>query len=145
MFDLVPFRRDKNFRSLIPDGLWENFFQNGFPDMMEYAGKSMRVDIREENDRYLIEADLPGFNKEDIGIQLNDNRITITAEQNHDIEEKGENYLRRERRSGKLARSFIVDNVKHDEVSASYENGVLRVTLPKQNKGTPRQKKIDIQ
>jgi HSP20 family protein len=145
MFDLVPFRKNKNLRGLIPDGLWENFFDTAFPASMEFAGKDMRVDIREEDDRYLIEADLPGFNKEDIGIQMIDNRITITAEHNEDIEEKGDDYLRRERRSGRLARSFFVDNVKHDEVSASYENGVLKVFLPKENKGARRHKKIDIQ
>src|SRR5690554_2324265 len=103
MFDLVPFRKNKNLRGLIPDGLWENFFDTAFPGSMEFAAKDMRVDIREEDDRYLIEADLPGFNKEDIGIQMDDNRITITAEHNEDIEEKGESYLRRERRSGRLA------------------------------------------
>jgi HSP20 family protein len=145
MFDLVPFRKDRNFRSLIPDGLWENFFETGFLSPMEFASKGMRVDIREEDDRYLLEADLPGFNKEDIGIHLKDNTITISAEHNEDIEEKGESYLRRERRSGRLVRTFVVDNVKHDGVSASYENGVLKVVLPKENKRPVREKRINIQ
>ncbi len=145
MFDLIPFRKDRNFRGLIPDGLWENFFDTGFPASIENPAAGMRVDIREEDDRYLIEADLPGFKKEDIGIQMNDNRITITAEHNEDFEERGDSYLRRERRSGKLARSFVVDNVKHDGVSAGYENGVLRVFLPKENKQPSKNKKIDIQ
>ena len=145
MFDLVPFRNDRGFRSLIPDGLWENFFETGFPSFMGFGPKGMRVDIREEDDRYVMEADLPGFRKEDIGIQLKDNIITISAEHNEDFEEKGDSYLRRERRSGRLVRSFMVDNVKHDEVSARYENGVLRVTLPKENKRPAREKRIDIQ
>ena len=145
MFDLVPFRNDRGFRSLIPDGLWENFFETGFPAFTGFGARGMRVDIREENDRYVMEADLPGFRKEDIGIQLKDNIITISAEHNEDLEEKGESYLRRERRSGRLVRSFMVDNVKHDEVSARYENGVLRVTLPKENKRPAREKRIDIQ
>jgi HSP20 family protein len=145
MFDLVPFRNDRGFRSLIPDGLWENFFETGFPSFMGFGPKGMRVDIREEDDRYVMEADLPGFRKEDIGIHIKDNIITISAEHNEDFEEKGESYLRRERRSGRLVRSFMVDNVKHDEVSARYENGVLRVTLPKENKRPAREKRIDIQ
>ena len=145
MFDLVPFRNDKGFRSLIPDGLRENFFETGFPAFMGFGTKGMRVDIREENDRYIMEADLPGFRKEDIGIQLKDNIITISAEHNEDFEEKGDSYLRRERRSGRLVRSFMVDNVKHDEVTARYENGVLKVILPKENKRPAREKRIDIQ
>ncbi|MDD2574089.1 MAG: Hsp20/alpha crystallin family protein [Bacillota bacterium] len=145
MFDLTPFRKDKSYRGLIPDGLWENFFETGFPATMDYTLKGMRVDIREEEDRYLLEADLPGFNKDDIGIQLKDNIITITAQHNEDFEEKGDSYLRRERRSGRLIRNFMVDNVKQDSVSAKYENGVLKVLLPKENKRPIREKRIDIQ
>lgn len=145
MFDLTPFRKDKSYRGLIPDGLWENFFETGFPATMDFTTRGMRVDIKEEEDQYLLEADLPGFNKEDIGIQLKDYIITITAEHNEGFEEKGDNYLRRERRSGRLVRSFMVDNVKHDAASASYENGVLKVVLPKENKSPVRKKRIDIQ
>ncbi len=145
MFDLIPFRKDNSPRDLMSEGLWDNFFNTGLTTSMEFTGKVMRVDIREEDNRYLIEADLPGFNKEDIGIQLKDNHITISAEHNEDFEEKGDSYLRRERRSGKLVRSFMVDNVKHDEVSASYENGVLKISLPKESNRSVREKRIDIQ
>jgi HSP20 family protein len=145
MFDLVPFRRGRRFGSIIPEDFFDDLFDSTFLAPMEQFGRTMKVDIKETDNQYLIEADLPGFNKEDINIELKDNRITISAEHNEDTQEKGDNYIRRERRSGRLVRSFIVDNVKHDEVSAKYENGVLRLVLPKENKGTDRKKRIDIQ
>lgn len=146
MFDLVPFRnRGKHLRSLIPDDFFEDFFDTNFLAPLEHFGRGMRVDIRETEDNYIVEADLPGFNKEDINIELKDNRLTISAEQNQAVEEKGENYIRKERRAGKLVRSFIVDNVKHDQVTAKYENGVLKIVLPKEKKDFGTGRKINIE
>ncbi len=145
MFNLTPFNKSKDGRALTTNSLWDNFFETGFPLSMEPFSRGMRVNIKEEKDKYLMEAELPGFNKEDISIQLKDDVITVMAEQNEDLEEKGDSYLRRERRSGRLARSFAIDNVKHEAISAKYENGVLHVTLPKENKKPATGKRIDIQ
>ncbi len=146
MFDLIPFRsRDRVSRNLMPDDFFENFFDSGFLSHMNELGRGIKVDVKEKNDNYIVEADLPGFRREDINIELKDNRLTISAERKEDIEEKGDNYLRKERKRGRLVRSFMVDNIKHDAVTARFENGLLEIVLPKEDKGQHNGRRIDIQ
>ncbi|MBA1334373.1 MAG: heat shock protein Hsp20 [Firmicutes bacterium] len=145
MFDLIPFRRGSHRGSIIPEDFFDGFFGTDFLAPMNQFGRGMKVDIQETDSQYVIEADLPGFNKEDINIDLSDNRVTISAQHNEDTEEKGDNYIRRERKSGAVMRSFLVDNVKHDQASAKYENGVLKLVLPKADTDNPRKRRIDIE
>lgn len=92
-----------------------------------------RTDIRDEGDSFLLEADLPGFNKEDIHVDLEDERMTITAKRNSEYEQKDEkgNYVRRERRFGSYVRTFDTEGIDTERITASYRDGVLRLTLPK--------------
>lgn len=145
MFDLAPFRRGSRRGSIIPQDFFDGFLDTDFLAPMDQFGKGMKVDIQETDAQYVIEADLPDFNKEDINIDLRDNRVTISAEHNEDTEEKGDSYIRRERKSGTVMRSFLVDNVKHDQASAKYENGVLKLVLPKADMDNSRKKRIDIE
>lgn len=103
------------------------------------------TDIRDEGDHYLLEAELPGFRKEDIDLDVKDGFLTISASHQETNETKQENYLCRERRSGSFSRSFNLDGIQEEGITASYNNGVLELTLPKRQEVLPQSRKIAIQ
>ena len=147
MFGLVPFNRrnslssGRDIRSI--DSFFDNFFNDTFAGFFTTVNP-IRADIRETDKEYIIEADLPGVRKEDIRLELEDGILTLGVEQNEQINEESENYIRRERRYGSYCRSFRVDGVREDKVSAKYENGVLTVKLPKTEVSKPKSRRIDI-
>lgn len=143
MFDLVPFRRRNKDLFEVKD-FFDNFFNNfGRFELDNTGSRGFRTDIKETDNEYIILAELPGVNKDDINIELYENYITITASNNEIIEEEKNNYIRRERRCGKFQRSFTISNVDSDKIQANYENGILEIKLPKMSK-TKNVKKIDI-
>ena len=93
----------------------------------------MKTDVIEKEDSYQLEAELPGFNKEDINIDLKNDTLTISASHSENTDEKDNNgkYIRRERRSSSYQRSFHVEGLKPEDIIAQYRNGVLTVNLPK--------------
>ena len=93
---------------------------------------SISIDLAEHDDRYVVTADLPGLDKENIDVQIVDGTLQIQAEREEETERSDENYIRRERSRQSVSRSIsLPDPVSEEEVSASYRNGVLTVTLPK--------------
>lgn len=103
------------------------------------------TDIRDEGDHYVLEAELPGFQKEDIDLDVRDGFLTISASHQVSNETKRDNYLCRERRSGSFTRSFNLDGIQEEGITASYANGVLELTLPKRQETLPQSRKIVIQ
>ena len=104
---------------------------------------SPTVDLRETDDAYTLEADLPGMKKDDIDVSVMDNVVTLKGERKHEAETKEKGYHRVERRHGSFERSFeIPGGFQGDKISANYENGVLKVTLPKREETKPKQ--IDV-
>lgn len=143
MYSLLPFGRYTN-NSL--NSLFDDFERSFFPvDRSQMP--AFRTDIKDEGDHFLLEADLPGFRKEDIDLHLQDGLLTITAKHDETSENKDESgkYVCRERRVGSFTRSFNVSGIQEDAISASYENGVLKLTLPKQGEPEPQSRKIAIQ
>ncbi len=141
MFDLTPFAyRQNNFMKVFDD-FEKNFFK-GF----ESEALNIRTDILDKGDKFMLLAELPGYTKEDISIDVNENRLTINASHNEENEEKdaGGNFIRRERRYGSFSRSFDISNIKADEIKAEYKNGILELALPKIDIAPPKQYKIDI-
>ena len=106
-----------------------------------------KTDIRDMGDGFVLEADLPGFKKEDIKLSLNGETLTIKATRHSDFEDqdKKSGYLRRERSYGTYTRSFDVTGVEVSQISASYNDGVLRVRLPKQGPKQPDNRTIVIE
>ena len=103
---------------------------------------SFRVDILEDETQYEIQAELPGFIKEDISLVYEDEKyLTISA--NRPEPEEGIRYVCRERKSGKFERTFMVDGIRWEDSSAAFENGVLRIILPKAD-AKPNRKNIHI-
>jgi HSP20 family protein len=100
------------------------------------AATTTSVDVVDEGDAFAVTADLPGFEKDEIDVRLDGNRLTITAESDQEEDTSGENYVRHERRHQSVNRSVMLpEDVVEGEVSASYRNGVLTVRLPKRTGG----------
>ncbi|MFA0814671.1 MAG: Hsp20/alpha crystallin family protein [Anaerofustis sp.] len=127
MFDLTPFDKRTNSIFNYMDNLDKNFF--GDLDMRGLS--QMKTDIIDKGDRYLVQAELPGFNKEEIHIDIKDNYLTVHAEHREEKEEKKENYIRKERRYGSYERSFDISDVNADQIEAKYNDGVLELQMPK--------------
>ena len=114
-----------------------SFFDEVFNDenlLSKKEAKIMRTDIKQKDNNYIFTVDVPGFEKENINIELENGYLTVSAKTNKEInnDEKEENYIYRERYSGECSRSFYVgDNVTEDDVKASFKNGVLTVIVPK--------------
>lgn len=105
-----------------------------------------RTDIKDEGDKYVCETELPGFNKEDIGIDINGKVLTISAKhetKNDEKDEKGK-YIRRERSYGSYKRSFDLSGVDTDAIGAEYTNGILTLTLPKKQPEAPTSRRLEI-
>ncbi|SDA61917.1 Molecular chaperone IbpA, HSP20 family [Butyrivibrio sp. INlla18] len=121
----------------------DNFFNRGLFDglcdntasdkQFQSMTGLMKTDVIEKDDSYQLEAELPGFNKEDIKIDLKNDVLTISASHSENKDDKDNNgkYIRRERRSSSFQRSFRVDGLKPEDIIAQYRNGVLTVSLPK--------------
>lgn len=121
------------------------FGENLFDDFMEDAFKSpifgkqeknlMKTDIRENDNGYELDMDLPGFKKDEITVNLRDGYVTISAERGMERNEKGEKtgkYVRQERYSGSCQRSFYVgESVKQEDMKARFEDGILHLEFPK--------------
>ena len=115
--------------NLIP----RSFFANDlFDDFISAKQNNMKCDIYEENNIYYIELDVPGFNKEDIKIEVKKDSVIITAEKNEEVNDNdSKNYIHKERYYGKYQRSFYLENLDNDNINAEFNNGVLKITIPK--------------
>lgn len=135
---------------LMPRVFDDDFFRDDFfkkPEKMNF--QLMKTDIRETEDQYILEVDLPGYKKEDIKIDVTEGYLTINAKTDHEEkkEEKG-NYVRRERFTGECTRSFYVgEDIKTNEIKASFKNGILLLEVPKANPddNLPEKKYIEIE
>ncbi len=129
MFDLIPFDRKQHDLFDYFDRFEKNFFDGFGKDFSAF-----RTDIVEKDDKYVLQAELPGFQKEDIKVSIDGNNLTIRAEHNEEKDEKDEkkNFVRKERRYGSFARSFDITGIKADGISAQYQNGILELDLPKE-------------
>lgn len=148
MFGLTPYNRRENEVSRRNDpfdirNIFEDFFSDSLMPAFNTAANSIKTDIRETEKEYVVEAEIPGANKEDIKLELKDEILTIAVEHNEQTNEEHDNYIRKERRYGSYSRSFQVQNIKNEEVTARYENGILTVTLPKA--GEEKEKKHNIE
>ena len=110
------------------------------------ALSEFKTDIQEDGDNFVLEADLPGFKKEDIHVDIEDGYLTISAERNSESEKKDDkgNFVRRERSYGSFSRSFDVSSVKTDDITGEYKDGVLTLTMPKKEENVPTSRRIDI-
>ncbi|HIY20497.1 MAG TPA: Hsp20/alpha crystallin family protein [Candidatus Flavonifractor merdigallinarum] len=142
MFGMLPFEnRNDNFFDTF-DNFQRKFFSDSGANVPAF-----RTDIRDAGDRFVLESELPGFNKEDIHLDLKDGILTIRAEHQESDEEKNSKgeYIRRERRYGTFSRSFDVTGIDENGITASYKDGILELNLPKARPVVPEARKIAIE
>lgn len=113
-------------RDSLIDSLFDTYYdKKGTSDLM-------KTDIYEEKDNYVMELDIHGFKKEDINVDYEDGYITITAKKKNDEEENNKDYIRRERVYGEYSRSFYVGKIKEEDIKAKFDNGILKLNVPKE-------------
>lgn len=140
MFSMVPVRTNRhvavrnneNYFNPFSDDFFRAFFGEDFANGMLSAERPLKVDIRDEGDRYLLEADMPGVSRENVHVDVNDGVMTISAEVNESKESTDNGrYVYRERRYGRTSRAFNLDGIREEDITAEFKDGVLRLNLPK--------------
>ncbi len=127
----------------------EHFLEDWFdwPFLNENRPHLMRTDIQENDTDYVLDIDLPGFEKSDLSLILDNGYLTVTAkhEKTNDEKDKKGRYIRHERLSGTMTRSYYVGDVKEETIKAAYEKGVLTITFPKERPEEKNKKFIAIE
>lgn len=135
MFGLVPIVRKTN--AAARNDLWnmdrwfDDFFRDSFIQTGSRLGTALRTDVKETEKEYVLEADMPGVSKDEIRLELKDDMLTIGVEKKTEKDDDRNGYIYRERSVGSMCRRFHVENIDVENVKASYDNGVLRIVLPK--------------
>jgi HSP20 family protein len=144
MFELIPFDR-RNHRVSVYDPFRAfDEMERAFFGSQQPAVLSFRTDVTDTGDSYKLEAELPGFKKDDIKIDIENDCLTISAERKADNKEEKDNYIKRERFYGSFSRSFDVSGINVDGIEAAYNDGVLTVTLPKKAAEIPASRRLEI-
>ena len=145
MFGLIPFENMimDNANSSLSD-IFDTFFNDDLTKMFNME-ESIKTEIKEKDDSYLLKAELPGVNKEDLQLDYNDGYLTISAVQNTNFENKNDNYFGQERCYKQVSKSFYFDNVDKEKIQAKFQDEILGVILPKKEVSKNNSNKIYIQ
>ena len=135
-----PWREMEEFEKAFFSAPFRSFF-----DTPAFA--QFRTDVTDEGDHYLLQTDLPGFEKKDITLDIHNDTLTIRAERKSKLEEKDkkDKVICMERSYGSYTRSFDISGVDADKIKAKYVDGVLRLTLPKQERRLPEGRRLEIE
>ena len=143
MFELIPFdRHSRNMAGFDPFRMLNEMdrrFFTGVPSVSVF-----NTDVIDTGDAFKLECELPGFKKEDIKIDIENDCLTISAERSSDDKDEKDNYVKRERFYGSFTRSFDVSSINVDNIEAGYSDGVLTVTLPKKAAEIPASRRLEI-
>ena len=135
--------------SIFGENLFDDWMDFSFPNVDKvlygkHADKVMKTDVKETEDGYEVDIDLPGFKKDEINAQLENGYLTISASKglDKDEEDKKSKYIRKERYAGSMSRSFYVgENVTQEDIHAKFEDGILKLHVPKDNQAKVEQNK----
>ncbi|MHB1453248.1 MAG: Hsp20/alpha crystallin family protein [Saccharofermentanales bacterium] len=147
MASMVPFNRNRN--NLKTTGfddfynMLDNFFEDSYSPLRNLSRDTFKVDVQENDKEYTIEAELPGVKKDEVSIEINDEKLSIAIERKEEVNEEKKNYIHRERRYASMQRCIYLKDAKADEINAKLDNGILSITVPKETQ-KPSSKKIDI-
>ncbi len=136
------------FDRFFDDSLEKEFFGTHNPLYGKHAKNLMKTDVKDVNDHYEVAVDLPGFQKDEVNVELENGYLTISAAKGLDKDQKDDegHYIRQERYSGSCSRSFYVGDIQPEDIHAKYEDGILKLTLPKADqKAIEHQNHIAIQ
>jgi len=138
----------QTYRDSILDPFWNALFMPRDPYEQKYSSLAMRTDIKELEDSYEIDVELPGFKKEDIDLNLKDGYLTISVTKNESssVDENSKSkYLSRERFYGKASRSYYLGDVDRNSIKAKFSDGVLVLSFPKEKEEKIEDQKIAIE
>ena len=140
MYGLTPFEKSGFDIFNAFNDFEKNFFGGSMPV------NTCKTDIRDEGEKYVMEAELPGFTKEDIKLEINRSYLVLTAEHKNEKDEKDDKgkYIRRERSYGSYTRSIDITGVDTENISAEYKDGILKIDLPKKASEEPPVKRLEI-
>lgn len=148
MTNLIPFKGKNTNLSTQGFGnifnMIDDFFTDDFPVRRSLSHDTFKIDVRDEEKNYLIEAELPGVNKEDITLSVDDGILTIAVKHEEQKEEKDKNYIHRERRYSSMERRLMLGDVDGAGITAKLNYGLLEVKIPKKEK-QDTSKKIEIE
>jgi HSP20 family protein len=137
MANLIPFNWKKNqIRNHGFDGfsnMLEDFFEDDFFGRRSLVNDSFKIDLRDNGNEYVVEAEVPGVKKEDIDISYDNNSLKISLNKEENIDKSEKNYIHRERRLSSMERRIMLADINDKEIKAKLDNGLLIVTLPKKN------------
>ncbi len=145
MLKLIPSWRGSNdlIRS---EDVFDRFFNNYFDDFFRpwetvtLQHNNFKVDILEDEGYYLVEADMPGFTKDDLEISYENHYLTIKAQKEESIETRKEQFVRRERQCGVFSRTFYMESIDVDSIDANFKDGLLSIKIPKTTDNNPQPK-----
>lgn len=135
MSGLVPFNRRRNDLMTAGFGDFQNmlddFFSDAWPTRRSLASDTFKIDVQDMDQSYLVEAELPGINKEDIKISAHDGKLNISIEKKEENEDKKKNYIHRERRFCSMSRNIFLGDMDDNAIRAKLDDGVLKVEVQK--------------
>jgi HSP20 family protein len=139
MAGLVPFNKKNKEISTNTDfedfyNVLDDYFSNDWPFKRTLTHDTFKVDVEDNGNEYLIEAEVPGLDKKDINVELNDGKLMISITRDENSESKKKNFIHRERRYSYMSRSIYLEDAKPDGIKAKLENGLLKVVVPKEEK-----------
>jgi len=120
--------------------LGDDFFDDFFEPVVR---EQVKCDVYKKDGNFFIEMDIPGYNKEDINIEVDNGILTVSAETKSEENEEKKDYIRRERRYGKFSRSFNIGEVETDAINAEFNKGTLKISIPEVEE-KPTKKQIEI-
>ena len=142
MFELMPF----GYRRVSAYNPFRDFEEMSRSFWDDSNVSAFRTDITEKDGKYILEAELPGFKKEDISVDIDKDCLTISAEhKSEENEEDANSYIRRERYYGSYSRCFNVKGIDTEAITAAYNDGVLTLTMPKKEPEIPAARRLEIQ
>ncbi|HZK33379.1 MAG TPA: Hsp20/alpha crystallin family protein [Tissierellaceae bacterium] len=148
MSKLIPFNRRSPISSVsgFEDfyNMLDDFFNEPLSTRRSLRQDTFKLDIKDKGDQYVIEAELPGVKKDEINLEINDGRLSISIEREEKKEKEEKNYLHRERRYSSMRRSIYLGDVKEEDINARLEEGVLSIEIPKKE-GLDETKRIPIE
>jgi len=150
MSGLIPFNKRNSNLARAGTGfdefynMLDDFFTGDLTPGRSLLRDTFKIDIQEKDNEYLVEAELPGINKDEIDLNIDNDNLCISVNRSEETNKDGKNFIHRERRSTSMSRSIRLANAKLDEISAKLDNGILNITIPKAEKAA-NSRKIDIE
>ena len=138
MAGLIPFNR--KYSAVLPAGfedfynVLDDFFSDGAGIRRNLAKDTFKIDVEEGSEEFRIQAELPGVKKEEIGLELNEGKLTISVKKEENSGEEKKNYIHRERRLNSMARGVYLGDVRAEGIKASLEDGILTISVEKEQK-----------